>query len=94
MYLDSLQNYADDITTVVDVDTIVPPMMARGLLTLNQQQQLTSSQSTAAKKQQTLCGIVLALSEVHVDSFLQCLSDTSSYEPHNTLVRKINCKCN
>ena len=79
---------------MVDVDTIVSPMMKYGLLTLDQQQQLTSLHVTTTKKQQTLCGIVLALGEVHVDKFLQCLSETSSYEPHNTLVKKIKCEYN
>ena len=87
--VDSLQSYADDITATVDVDTIVSSMMKHGLLTLGQYQQLTSGYITNANKLHTLCGIVLALSEDHVDKFLQCLSDTSYYGPHNSLLNKI-----
>ena len=87
--IDSLQPYADDITATVDVDTIVSQMMTYGLLTLGQYQQLTSGYTTNANKLHTLCGIVLALSEDHVDKFLQCLSDTSYYGPHNSLLDKI-----
>ena len=89
VHVDSLQPYADDIIATVDVDTIVSRMMTYGLLTLGQYQQLTSGYTTNANKLHTLCGIVLALSEDHVDKFLQCLSDTSYYRPHNSLLNKI-----
>ena len=83
--LDSLQPFASKITNTVDVDLILPMMVQEGLVTPAQQQFLSSPLHTRDEKQQKLYSIVLELPEDCVDQFINCLSETSQYEPHKKL---------
>ena len=72
--------------------TILPNLISYGLLTPKQLADLTHPQHTTFEKQQILRGIILQLNEKCVKKFLQCLSETSSYDPHKQLLDKIHCK--
>ena len=72
--------------------TILTNLISCGLLTLEQQDYLIHPNLTSFEKQQKLCGILLRLDEECVKKFLQCLSETSSYGPHEQLLKKIRCK--
>ena len=72
--------------------TILPYLISHGLLNRAQQEYLAHRFHTLAEKQQELRGILLTLNESCVKKFLQCLSETSDYEPHKQLLRKIQCK--
>ena len=87
--LDSLQEFANEITNTVSVDVILPMMVQQGLVTLDQQQYLSNPYHTMSMKQQRLCSIVLGLPEDCVHQFLHCLLETSYYEPHNQLYVKL-----
>jgi len=87
--VDSLQPFTDDVVNSVDVNTILPPLMSRGLLTPEQVDYFSSSHDGEVVKQQKLSVIIVKLSEEFVEKFLQCLESTSHYEPHNTLLKKI-----
>ena len=93
IFLDSLECFAADISDNVDMATILPNLISHGLLTPEQQECLNHPMLTPTKKQQELCGILLRLNEDRVKKFLQCLSETSSYDPHKQLLNKICCKC-
>ena len=88
--LDSLQPFASKITSTVNVGFILLPMIQEGLLTPHQQQYLSSVCHTASEKQQKLCSIVLELPESCVDKFINCLSETSDYEPHKQLYDELH----
>ena len=91
-YLDSLECFATDIKDSVDVDTILTNLISHGLLTLEQQEYLNHPQRTSFEKRQRLCEVLLRLNEECVKKFLQCLSETSDYAPHEQLLNKIQCK--
>lgn len=74
------------------METILPNLTSHGLLTPEQREYLNHSVFTATQKQQKLCGVLLRLNEKCVKKFLQCLSETSSYDPHKQLLTKIQCK--
>ena len=63
LFLDSLQEYANEITNTVSVDVILPIMVQQGLVTPDQQQYLSHPYYTMDIKQQNLCSIVLWLPE-------------------------------
>ena len=71
------------------MDVILPLMVQKGLVTPDQQQYLSSPYHTTSEKQQKLCCIVLELPESCVDKFINCLSETSNYEPHKQLHDKL-----
>ena len=71
---------------------ILPYLVSYGLLTPAQQEYLTQSVYTPSDKKQKLCNILLRLDENNVKKFLQCLSETSNYDPHKELLEKIQCK--
>ena len=73
--------------------TILPNLISHGLLSPDQQERLNHPLLTPTKKQQELCGILLRLNEDRVEKFLQCLSETSSYDPHKQLLNKICHEC-
>ena len=87
--LDSLQPFASKITTV-DVNTILPFMVQESIVSPDQQQYLSSPNHTTCEKQQKLCSIVLELPESCVDKFINCLSETSNYEPHKQLYDELH----
>ena len=88
--LDSLQACAGDITTMVNVNQILPKMLEQKLITSNQHQELTNVMHTTATKQEKLCSIILGLSEDCVNKFLHCLLETSyEYKPHKELYDKL-----
>ena len=86
--VDYLRLFATDIATM-DVDSIQMHMIQYGLLTKAQQEYLSSPANTSFAKGQKLCTIVLSFDESCVEKFLQCLSETSHYEPHRELLQKI-----
>ena len=87
--LDSLECFSTDINESVDLGTILPNLISHGLLTPNQRDYLTHPLRTPAETKQELCGILLRLNERCVKKFLQCLSETSHYDPHKLLLNKI-----
>ena len=87
--LDSLECFSTAITESVDLGTILPNLISHGLLTPNQREHLTHPLRTSAETKQELCGILLSLDERCVKKFLQCLSETSDYNPHKQLLNKI-----
>lgn len=87
--IDSLQSFANDITTTVNVDLILPMMIQQNLVTPAQQQDLSNPYHTTAVKQQKFCSIILGLSESCVNQFLHCLLETSYYGPHKQLYEKL-----
>ena len=91
-YLDSLECFSTDISGSVDVITILPNLVSHGLLTPKQRDYLTNPLHSSAEKQQELCGILLRLNERSVKKFLQCLSETSDYDPHKQLLSKLQSK--
>ena len=92
VYVDSLECFATDIQDNIDVVTILPNLISYGLLTTKQQSDLTYSHYSPFEKQQILREIILQLNEKCVKKFLQCLSETSSYDPHKQLLDKIRCE--
>lgn len=89
-FVDSLQSFANDITETVNVDIILPMMIQQGLVSADQQQYLSNPYHTMSMKQQKLCGIILELPESCVDQFMNCLSETSDYQPHKQLHDKLH----
>ena len=71
------------------MDVILPMMVQEGLVTPDQQQYLSNPYHTTGIKQQKLYSIVLELPESCVDKFINCLSETSNYEPHKQLYDKL-----
>ena len=71
------------------MDVILPMMVQEGLVTPDQQQYLSIPYHTPGMKQQKLCSIVIELPESCVDKFINCLSETSNYEPHKQLYDKL-----
>ena len=92
---DYLRAFATDIATTLNVDNIQLHMVQYGLLTRDQQDYLSNPIYTACAKGQKLCTIILSFNEGCVEKFLQCLTETSYYEPHRELLQKIRCviKC-
>ena len=64
-------------------------MVKNGLLSSSQHQYLLNPYHTITEKQNKLTCIAVTLSEDCVEKFLQCLEETSDYEPHETLLKKI-----
>ena len=89
-YLDSLKPFTADIHGAVDVTAILPYMVQNGLLTSNQHQYFLNPYHTSDEKQRELACIVVTSSEDCVEKFLQCLLETSDYEPHEKLLKKIH----
>jgi len=71
---------------------ILPYLISYGLLTPEQQDYLIHSAYTPFDKRQKLCSILLRLDESGVKKFLQCLSETSYYDPHKQLLEIIQSK--
>ena len=88
-FIDSLQPFTEDITNSIDVSTILPSLISRGLLTSDQQSYFVESTSMVPEKKRRLATIIVNLSEDCVETFLQCLESTSDYLPHNSLLKKI-----
>jgi len=74
------------------VPIILPYLISHGLLTPDQQDYLTHSAFTTSEKRQKLCVILLRLDESGIKKFLQCLSETSDYDPHKQLLEMIQSK--
>ena len=81
----------NDICTSINVDRILPSLVSNGLVTLHDQQCLSNPVYTDVQKQHKLAFLIVSLKEDCVKKFLQCLSETRDYEPHNTLFEKL-CK--
>ena len=64
-------------------------MMNYGLLTREQQEYLCNPAHTPCAKGRKLCTIILSFNESCVKKFIQCLAETSDYEPHRELLQKI-----
>ena len=82
----------DDITskkTRSEVTACMVFIAHYGLLTKAQQEYLSSPANTPCAKRQNLCTIMLFFDESCVEKFLQCLSESSHYEPHRELLQKI-----
>lgn len=64
-------------------------MVQKGLLTSSQHEYLLNPYHTSDDKQRKLTCIVVTASEDYVERFLECLKETSIYEPHEVLLKKI-----
>ena len=89
-FSDSLQQFANDITSTVNVNKILPMMVQKSLITLNEYEYLSNPLYIMSDKQQKLSGIILGLPEDCVEKFLHCLLETSDYEPHKQLYDKLH----
>ena len=89
IHLDSLKPFTTDICGAIDVNTILPFMVKNGLLSSSQHQYFLNPYHTTYDKQNKLTCIAVTLNEDCVERFLQCLQETSEYEPHETLLKKI-----
>ena len=87
--LDSLEPFAQGICSSVDVQTIVPWMITHGLVTSHDKAYFYNPYHNSVEKQHKLMCLVLSLNEDCVEKFLECLSQTSDYAPHGTLLEKI-----
>ena len=88
--LDSLQSFAQDIYSSVNVQTILPLMIAHGLITRGDQDYFTSTNYILPlEKQERLMFLVISLDEKYVEKFLACLSETDEYAPHGDLLTVI-----
>ena len=88
-FLDSLKPFTTDIYGAIDIDTILPYMVKNSLLTSNDHQYFLNQYHTSHEKQQKFTCIVVTANEGSVEKFLECLSETSHYEPHEILLKKI-----
>ena len=69
---------------------ILPSLIAKGLLTDDQRDVLShQNQTNSAKKEYLLCNVLLKFTKESVNKFLDCLRETSHYEPHNELLKII-----
>ena len=75
-----------------DLSIILPHLISCGLLTIEQREYLTHGAYTLSDKQQKLLNILLSLDENGIKRFLQCLSNTSDFEPHKRLLENIQGK--
>ena len=64
-------------------------MVTNGLLSSSQHEYLLSPYHTSNDKKHKLTCIAVTLNEDSVEKFLHCLEETSHYEPHETLLKKI-----
>ena len=88
--LDSLEPFAYDISCSVNVGEILPVLISHGLLTRSDHDYFTSKVHTHAEKLERLTCLVVSLNEDCVEKFLDCLSKTADYAPHDSLLKKIN----
>ena len=90
LHLDSLEPFAQDICSSVDIQTILPSLIAHGLVTRFDQEYFMSPQHTSSEKQLRLMCLVISLNEKCVEKFLQCLSQTvGECCLHGELLKKI-----
>lgn len=89
LILDSLKPFTTDICSAIDVNTILPHMVKNGLLSSSQHQYFLNPYHTTNDKQNKLTCIAVTINEDCVERFLKCLEETSDYEPHETLLKKI-----
>ena len=88
---DSLQRFSVQITQRVEPSLILPHLLGKGLVTAVQVENLSDkNQISSAKKEYLLCNVLIRLSEKNVNKFVECLKETSNYDPHNELLRIIN----
>lgn len=88
--LDSLQEFADDICDSVDISTIQPHLIKRGLINKTDHEYFLNSLHTPTDKRSKLIFLIISLPESCVEKFLDCLSQTShDYAPHGSLLEKI-----
>ena len=90
LHLDSLESFAQDICSLVDVQTILPWLTKHGLVTRFDLEYFTSSYYTSVEKQHRLMCLAISLNEKCVEKFLECLSQTSNLAPHGELLEKIH----
>ena len=87
---DSLQPFVEDIIDMISVQAIVPSMVSRKLLTVEQYRYCCNRHISLPDKQQTLGFIITTISEDCVEKFLQCLEKTGrSCKLHTELLNKI-----
>ena len=87
---DSLQKFSRDIIQRVNPTAILPNLIAKGLVTDAQQDILSNSTQTLSDlKQYLLCNVLLKFPEGSVDKFIECLRETSNYDPHDELLKII-----
>ena len=92
LHLDSLEPFAQDICSSVDILIILPSLIAHRLVTRFDQEYFMSALHTSSEKQLKLMCLVISLNEKCVEKFLQCLSQTVGEHPlHGELLEKI-CK--
>ena len=84
-----MQEFATDIMNNIDLQLILPHLIACGILSYEQQEFLLQITFTNSQKMNKLLNILLTLDEKGVKSFLKCLDETSQFKPHKTLLEKI-----
>ena len=90
IHLDSLESFAQDIFSSVDVQTILPLLTKHGLVTRFDLEYFTHSSYTSVEKQRKLMCLAISLNEKCVEKFLECLSQTvGEYPLHGELLEKI-----
>ena len=91
LHLDSLEPFAQDIPSSVDIEIILPSLIAHGLVTRLDQEYFMSPFHTSVEKQLKLMCLVISLNEECVEKFLECLSQTVGEHPlHGELLEKIH----
>lgn len=91
MYIaDSLEPFTEDIISSVDVDTILPSLMSQRLLTRDHIDYFNNPHVSRIQRQRKMGFILAMLDEECVKKFLQCLSSTSDYGPHESLLKRIS----
>ena len=73
----------------MDVPTILPFLIKHGLITRHDNDYFISQAYTNVEKQSKLTCLVVSLHEDCIDKFVDCLSQTADYAPHDTLLKKI-----
>ena len=90
LHIDSLEPFAQAIYSSVDVQTILPWLIAHGLVTRFDQEYFMNPSHIPSEKQLKLMCLVISLNEKCVEKFLRCLSNTADeYSPHGELLEKI-----
>ena len=87
--IDSLEPFAYEICNSVDISTILPFLIKHGLINRHDNEYFMNPVHTSVEKQCKLTTLVVSLNEDCVDKFVDCLSQTSDFAPHDTLLKTI-----
>ena len=87
--IDSLEPFAYDICSSVDISTILPFLIKHGLISCHDNDYFMSPAHTSVEKQCKLTTLIASLNEDCADKFIDCLSQTSDFAPHDALLKTI-----